>query len=123
MLQVIYHGNNLVPEGLEIGEPKVQGTAEFDELEPAFMIAYTGSTFAGQNIGQTGYSYNGIPSSVTYILCNIIGAFQFAINAINEIDQTGSMILSCFTVPRLAVLTKLQEIEGNQTPRTNCLCC
>ena len=117
MFRKTYLGSNLQPEGLEIGEPKVSGTAEIDELEPAYMIAYSGNTFSGHSIGQSGYSYNGMPSSITFILCNNIGAFQFAINAINQIDQTGSMILSCFSVPRLAVLSKLQEIEANVNPR------
>ena len=35
-------GANLLPEGLETGELKANGTAEFDELEPVNIIAYSG---------------------------------------------------------------------------------
>ena len=35
------HGANLIPEGLETGEFKVGGTAEFDELKPVYIVAYT----------------------------------------------------------------------------------
>lgn len=38
----MYHGSNLLPEGLETGEFKVGGTAEFDELEPVNVVAYSG---------------------------------------------------------------------------------
>lgn len=38
-------GSNLLPEGLETGEFKVGGTAEFDELEPINIIAYSGSNY------------------------------------------------------------------------------
>lgn len=38
-------GSNLLPEGLETGEFKVDGTAEFDELEPINIIAYSGSNY------------------------------------------------------------------------------
>lgn len=41
----MYLGNNLLPEGLETGEFKVGGTAEFDELEPINIIAYSGSNY------------------------------------------------------------------------------
>ena len=37
-------GANLLPEGLEIGEVKVNGTAEFDDLEMVPIIAYSGDT-------------------------------------------------------------------------------
>lgn len=37
-------GANLLPEGLEIGEVKVNGTAEFDDLEMVSIIAYSGDT-------------------------------------------------------------------------------
>ena len=35
-------GNNLLPESLEIGELKVGGTAEFDNLETVSVVAYSG---------------------------------------------------------------------------------
>ena len=68
---MIHHGNNLIPEGLEFGELKVEGTAEFDELEPAYVVAYSGDSYqVGDDepvpIKQEGYSYNGIYSSIRW---------------------------------------------------------
>lgn len=40
----MFHGANLLPEGLETGEFKIGGTAEFDELEIVPVIAYSGDT-------------------------------------------------------------------------------
>lgn len=101
-------GANLLPEGLEIGEPKANGTAEFDELEMVPVIAYSGETVPGLNgvgafnIQQGGYIINGIPSSVAFILCNTTDAFNMFMRAIQE-ETYSQYLISCFTVPRLAV--------------------
>lgn len=101
-------GANLLPEGLEIGELKANGTAEFDELEMVPVIAYSGETVPGLNgvgafnIQQGGYIINGIPSSVAFILCNTTDAFNMFMRAIQE-ETYSQYLISCFTVPRLAV--------------------
>ncbi len=101
-------GANLLPEGLEIGEPKANGTAEFDELEMVPVIAYSGETVPGLNgvgsfnLQQGGYIINGIPSSVAFILCNTTDAFNMFMRAIQE-ETYSQYLISCFTVPRLAV--------------------
>lgn len=101
-------GANLLPEGLEIGELKANGTAEFDELEMIPVIAYSGETVPGLNgqgvfnIQQGGYIINGIPSSVAFILCNTTDAFNMFMRAIQE-ETYSQYLISCFTVPRLAV--------------------
>lgn len=41
----MYLGSNLVPENLETGEYKISGTAEIDELEPAYIVAYAEDTY------------------------------------------------------------------------------
>lgn len=38
-------GANLLPESLETGEYKVGGTAEIDDLEPWYIVAYADDTF------------------------------------------------------------------------------
>ena len=38
----MYHGNNLIPEGLETGEFKIDSTSELEDLEPITVIAYSG---------------------------------------------------------------------------------
>ena len=37
---MMYHGANLIPENIETGEYKVGGTAEIDDLEPVYIVAY-----------------------------------------------------------------------------------
>lgn len=111
MCQKIFHGSNLIPESLEIGEPKVAGTASFDELKQCYIVAFSGDSMFTQTISQDGYSYNGIPSSVTFILCNNIGGLNACLHFINEAQQ-GDKIVSVFSIPRLAVKTRLAELES-----------
>ena len=102
-------GAYLIPEGLEMGEYKVEGTAEFDELEPAYIIAYSGDSYETGSgsvpVSQSGYSYNGIFSSVTYCVANEYG-FDI-IMAILNLANNSPHILTVFTVPKLAVKSLL----------------
>ena len=98
-------GANLIPEGLELGEPKVEGTAEFDELEPVYLVAFSGDKFQENNINKNGYQYNGIYSSVAFILTNITGT---ALGIINQ-QSDGDKILTVFSVPKLAVASQVPE--------------
>lgn len=115
---MIHHGNNLIPEGLEFGELKVEGTAEFDELEPAYVVAYTGDNYqVGDDppvsISQEGYNYNGIYSSVTFAVANSNG-FKVLMRILNE-NANSDKVLTVFTVPQLAV----QSLLPVDPPRTN----
>lgn len=103
-------GANLIPEGLELGEPKVEGTAEFDELEPVYLVAFSGDKFQENNINKNGYQYNGIYSSVAFILTNITGT---ALGIINQ-QGDGDKILTVFSVPKLAVNSQIPTGEGTQ---------
>ena len=103
------HGANLVPEGLETGEFKVGGTADFDELEHYYCIAYTGNTIDQVSVGQNGYDYNGIHSSVTFIFTNKDGFSTLL--AILERTGQSDKILTAFSIPKLAILDKIREIE------------
>ena len=104
-----HHGNFLIPEGLEFGELKVEGTAEIDDLEPAYIIAYSGDSYKGGEtdvpVAQDGYSYNGIFSSVTFAVANEYG-FNLLMASLNLADNS-SKILTVFTVPKLAVKSLL----------------
>ena len=64
--------------------------------------------FQGGKIKQDGYSYNGIFSSVTFIVSNVLSV---ALKIINN-EGNGDKILTVFTVPRFAV----QEFT-NEQPR------
>ena len=107
---MIYHGNYLIPEGLEFGELKVEGTAEIDELEPAYVVAYTGDSYqVGSDpavpVKQNGYDYNGIFSSVTFAVANEYG-FSALMRIMNE-KANSDRVLTVFTVPKLAVKSLL----------------
>lgn len=107
---MIHHGNNLIPEGLEFGELKVEGTAEIDDLEPAYIIAYSGDNYQvgddpAVRVRQDGYEYNGIYSSVTFCVANEYG-FAGIMSILNQ-NANSSHILTVFTVPKLAVKSLL----------------
>lgn len=115
---MIHHGNNLIPEGLEFGELKVEGTAEFDELEPAYVVAYTGDSYQVGNdtpvqIKQEGYNYNGIFSSVTFAVADSNG-FKVLMKIMNE-NANSDKVLTVFTVPKLAVQSLLPDDPPGQT--------
>lgn len=100
-------GANLIPEGLEFGELKVGGTAEFDNLEPVWVIAYLGETFKheGQDIpiGNGGYIANGMAQTVTFIICTSLDAYNSVIGGLQVSENESNYIMSCFSIPRLAV--------------------
>lgn len=101
-------GANLLPESLEIGELKIGGTAEFDELETVSVVAYSGDQVPGGIMGsilidleQGGYTVNGISSSVVFLICEN----SWFPNLMNRLQQEtySDYIISCFSVPKLAV--------------------
>lgn len=102
-----YPGFNLIPEGLETGEYKIGGTAEFDNLEPVWVVAYLGNTWNSNGtdipIGDGGYIANGIAQSVTFIICTTLDAYNSVIGQLQSDENRSQYILSCFSVPKLAV--------------------
>lgn len=56
---MIFHGNNLQPENFETGEYVIGGTAEIDDLEPVYIVAYAVDTF--------GHTFNGMYSGIEYL--------------------------------------------------------
>lgn len=113
-VSVDYPGSNLLPEGLETGEFKVQGTAEFDELEPYFLIAYSGEkiplTVTGSlegDLPQGGFTVNGIPSSIVF-LCVDKTNYNILMNNLQK-ENYSDYILTCFSIPKLAIQDFLTE--------------
>lgn len=92
-------GANLLPEGLEIGELINFDATTIDDLEPINIIAFTGDKIASKDVPQTGFKYNGIFSSITFIVTNIL---KDILEQINE-QGDGDKIFTVFTVPKLAV--------------------
>lgn len=113
-MQTIFHGANLLPEGLEIGEVKVSGTAEFDELEMVSIIAYSGDKLPGLNghlvfdVKQGGYVVNGITSSIAFIICATTESYNILMNALQS-ETYSEYIVSCFAVPKLSISDFLNE--------------
>lgn len=97
-------GANLLPEGLETGEFKVNGTAEFDDLETVSVVAYSGDTIEGntvQNLQQGGYIVNGINSSIVFLICENSKYTQL-MNILLK-GNNSQYIVSTFSLPKLAV--------------------
>lgn len=101
-------GANLLPESLEIGELKIGGTAEFDNLETVSVVAYSGDQVPGGITGallidleQGGYTVNGITQSIVFLICEN----EWYDNLMNRLQQEtySEYIISCFSVPKLAV--------------------
>ena len=86
-------GANLLPESLETGEYQIDGTAEIQDLEPWYIVAYAEDTY--------GHKYNGIFSGIQfygYSDIELLRAFLF------QTKQAGkdNYIINIFTVPKLA---------------------
>ena len=117
--QTINLGANLIPENLETGEYKIAGVADFDELKPLFIVAYAGTTFNGVSLPNWSRTYNGMPSSVMFILCDSEG-LNSTLATINTQDQQGEAIVTVFSIPRLPVLSiynSMQEMSPVQHRR------
>lgn len=106
----IFLGANLVPENLETGEYKIDGTAEIDELEPAYIVAYAEDTY--------GWTLNGIYSGIQYFAFKngeLLRAWLINI----KLASKDNYILNIFTVPKLALsgfdLDSHTEIDNDIT--------
>lgn len=97
---MMFHGSNLVPESLEIGEPIMQDSFSSYDFEPCYVIAYSGSDIGDTSFTQLGQTVNGIYSSIAFVLCNI-GGFKECMSILNHTDD-GQYVVATFTVPILA---------------------
>lgn len=100
-------GNYLIPEGLEFGELKVQGTASFDDLIPVAIIAYSRDPntdgFTQQTITSSqGVIANGIPNGMFFWIVS----FEYLQGALYTINNAGhgDAIITVFTVPAFALI-------------------
>lgn len=100
-------GNYLIPEGLEFGELKVQGTASFDDLIPVAIIAYSrdpnADGFTQQPVvSSQGVIANGIPNGMFYWIVS----FEYLQGALHTINSAGhgDAIITVFTVPAFALI-------------------
>lgn len=96
-------GANLLPEGVETGEFKIEATADFEELEPYYVIAYLASeiTLESTTYHFTGGNYNGILNGILFIVgdAEMINGILFDINVTQGLGQN---IMTVFTIPKFA---------------------
>ena len=119
-------GEYRIDEGLEIGELLHIPTGVTTVLNPYYVIAYTGDYITDGtdrvDIARTvGFSINGIPSSVPYIICNSITDFNNILKIIND-SGMGNNIITCFTVPKVALddTFVIRKMNGTITIPFNC---
>lgn len=109
-------GANLLPEGLETGEFKIDSTSEIDDLDPITVIAYSGEQInvpSGtqsiyKDISQNGFYINGIPTTVPYILATP-GQETNRLIGFLSLEDNSEHVVASFTVPKLAVKDFLIE--------------
>ena len=99
-------GANLIPEGLETGEFKVGGTANFDDLQPVAVIAYSRNPKEDGLTDQTplgqGVIANGIPNGMYFCFVS----FSLLQGALQSISGAGhsDAIVTVFTVPAFCLI-------------------
>lgn len=106
-------GFNVVPEGLETGELVPYETFNLsDELTPEICVAYNGESVGSTTIlKKYGGNYNGIPSSIPFLLVDSghIGDFLSVVKAASQ-DQ---YLFTIFSVPRLAVKSRVRSTSAS----------
>ena len=106
-----FPGSNREPEGLEFGEPKIQATADIEGFLPMYVIAYatnnehnpTSDGLPNADSYSDGGYINGMASGIAYCFCASPSNVLNVISVINS-RGLGDLIVSVFTVPRLAFL-------------------
>lgn len=99
-------GNYLFPEGLELGEVKVNATANLNELIPVYVIAYTRNPYDDGLTTQVppsqGIIANGIPNGMFFW----VGSVDMLRGMLQNINSAGfgDAILTIFSVPALAFI-------------------
>lgn len=105
-MQKIFHGTNLLPEGLETGEFKIDGTASITGLEPIYIVAYSRNPFTDgltqQQPTAQGVILNGIPSGMFYCVCNK-KTIQGLLDTINNAGF-GESIVAVFSIPAITFI-------------------
>lgn len=97
-------GANLIDEGLEFGEVKINGTAELEGLNPLFIVAYSRNPYDDKlttdKPSAQGTITNGIPTGVFYCVCSR-PMLQGLLDTINR-KGFGEAIINVFSVPAFA---------------------
>lgn len=109
-------GFNVVAEGIETGE--LIGYESFDLyqwLNPEICVAFNFGNVAGADlVHKNGGKYNGIPSSVPFLLIDN-GHIQDFLSTVKNASQD-AYIFTIFTVPKLAVKDRVRTPQQMVTP-------
>lgn len=102
-------GANLIPEGLETGEFKINLSSGDINFDPIFILAYADNeiTINSHTYNFNGNEINGIPNSVFYILTDNLPSLLDIINS----QGNGDKIITAFTIPKFCVNTILTDEE------------
>ena len=107
----MFLGANLIPEGLETGEYKIDASGELSDMDPVTVFVYSGETIndpTGQpdvwykTINQGGYSINGIPQTVAFIIATS-GIERNRLIEYLSFSSNSSYLVACFTVPKFCI--------------------
>ena len=121
-------GANLVPEGLEAGEFKVNATASVADLEAYPVVAYTNDTInimgTVYDITLTGSSYyqpvNGIETCLYYLVATTAAGWSDLVYSLQQYGNQSEFVAATFTVPKLATTGILHGLydTSSATPTT-----
>lgn len=102
----IFHGSNLLPEGLEIGEPIKNVSSAINGLGICYVIAYSRDP-AQDNLGASGSNYNGcivngIASGLWYYISNM----NNCLTMLQTISNAGfaDSVVAVYSIPTIAIL-------------------
>lgn len=101
-----FPGANLIPEGLEAGEIKIESSANFNELSPVYVVAYGRDPYVdGLTPEQTtsqGTIANGVYNGCWFCYATLT-YIQGVLATINA-KGFGQSILTVFTIPAFALI-------------------
>ena len=100
-------GANLIPEGFELGEPKINNTFSGGDLTPIPAIAYSHNEIptdkgTGKVTIGSGTKINDMVSPVSFIICETMTQFK-NMNEVINFSGYGEYIVCAFTIPKFSV--------------------
>lgn len=107
MFQMMCHGSNLIPENLETGEYKIADSFGHSLFDPVWCVAYLGDKVGNDLTPQGAYVANGMSQTVSFLIATSLNAYNNLMSVLNAMENASDYIMSCFSIPRLAVVNFL----------------
>ncbi len=112
-------GAFLFPENLETGDYIISENYNYEDFNPVTVCAFSGSTILDPDspdnpvpLPQIGYSYNGIYSSIIFLLAKTPTQQQHLFRML-QFRNNSDYIVTIFSVPQFAVKSQASEGSGN----------